>query len=425
MSEVSQTAKTLTVLCKDCGAEVPKLEDFQPWCECGWNLHAEKEEFKGYLDKKYYALGKERGRQIFEMLKEKPDKVSSFSFNRLFLFTLCLLVVLAGAITLFTGIALLYFFKPNVFTVMGALVLFVLTYFISPKLLHAPTDTLSRKKYPNLWKLVDDVSAALGVDPPGLLSVNNDYKTNVNRYGLKQERGLTLGLPYLMVLNKQERVALVAHEMSHFAHGDPARGLFFRHCIDSLEDWYLVLHPNEIWEAYAPFSEAVGNVLMLMVSQIPAALIWVMVRLHWDDSQICEYLADRSAAKVSGTEASFTLLAKSHLAPYFDIFVQRKALKKEKESLLDRLREFVSTFPERQYEKVKRQCAMEDTRLDATHPPTAWRQALLQQSTIYEPRVQLSDEENEKLNGELEKLAPAIEKTLLDDYRTSLLDDTW
>jgi Zn-dependent protease with chaperone function len=70
---------------------------------------------------------------------------------------------------------------------------------------------------PELWAEIDDLSAALGEEPPDRLVL--DARVNASVTEATGDRELIIGLPLLVGLDRAELRAVLAHELAHFAHG--------------------------------------------------------------------------------------------------------------------------------------------------------------------------------------------------------------
>ena len=430
--EASAPVQKKSIKCKQCDAEVPKLEGFQPWCECGWNLLAIVEERpasvgvdgkkkRDLLDETYIALNKQRGQAVYEKLNRLADFGASFRFSRFCFYTLCLFVWSGSLVSLIFAIATLYYFPFNILTLIFVLVLIALTYVVIPRLESPPADTVSERKCPKLWETISKVSVEIGIERPDALVVDSGFTASSRYYGLTQSKFLTLGLPLLLFLNKDERLALLARELSHFDHRDPARGALSQQCILSLMHWHKMLYPDEILARGEELSAAFGNAAMRCLARIPAALIWLMLRIRWEDSLTCQYLADRCSAQISGKAAAIGLLVKGHFGQKFDTFVQRQTLKKGEKNLFDSLTEFIANFPQREHKKASLQCELAETSLSNDTPPTCWRKKLLEDYEESEPKIVLTAEENELIDKELASLCPSIEKALINEYKIGLM----
>ena len=90
----------------------------------------------------------------------------------------------------------------------------------------APSGLLvSRQDEPELWALVDEVSAELGVQPPDDVRLVEDVNAFVHEDTrllglLGGRRHMGLGLPLLQVLSVDQLRGVVGHELGHYAGGD-------------------------------------------------------------------------------------------------------------------------------------------------------------------------------------------------------------
>ena len=57
---------------------------------------------------------------------------------------------------------------------------------------------------------------------------------------------LRLGVPLLTILDGQEVVALVGHELAHQVNGDATRGLVVGTALETLRRWYYAFTPGPL-----------------------------------------------------------------------------------------------------------------------------------------------------------------------------------
>jgi heat shock protein HtpX len=199
--------------------------------------------------------------------------------------------------------------------------------------------------------------------------------------------------------------------------------LYVGSALHTLIKWYDVLHPGQIWDMsdwITGITKITANVVMFGLAQIPRLGVYLLIHLIWRDSQRAEYLADYLAATVSGPKAHLTLLDKSHMHSMVDLLVQTTALKQEQPDLFAELQGKVAQIPARERERIRRVAQLQESRLDTTHPPTAYRMAFLQSHFLDEARFILDSDDHERLEQELATLRPEIQQQLIDDYRQRL-----
>src|SRR5262249_25100671 len=134
-------------------------------------------------------------------------------------------------------------------------------------------------------------------------------------------------------------------------------------------------------------------------------------------------LADALAAHVSGTEAVVSVHEKLLLEPIVTVAIQRAAFERqhgESPDVFERLGHSVLEAPSRERERRRRVAQLENTRLDATHPPTSRRIHVLEARPSRRPEVLLSDERSSAIDRELGPYRSELAGRLLDTFRDSL-----
>ena len=76
--------------------------------------------------------------------------------------------------------------------------------------------------------------------------------------------------------------------------------------------------------------------------------------------------------------------------------------------------------PAREFERLRLVSALSGTRLDHTHPLNAFRQQILQKSSVNVPAVNLEPSQIAALEREISTLKPIIEKEVLSRHRDSM-----
>jgi Zn-dependent protease with chaperone function len=406
---------------------VPAVHGYLTWCECGWNLTAADQALPaGRLERLYAAAGRRVGDRLaaellsVERLEPRltPSRLAAYAIAALVFFLAAALV--AGAVVL----AVVAF--PNAAAIFVALLMLAIAWVIRPRLGKPPErNVLSRTEAPTLYALVDEVATALEVPSVDVLVVDHEYNASWAVVGLRRTRVLTLGLPLLTVLSPRQRIALVAHELAHARNGDSSRGLVVGSALRALSELFWVLRPDGgglsrggyITGAFEP----VVNAVFWLLSRPVRALLMLELHLLLHDSRRAEYLADALAARVAGTEASVELQEKLLLAPMFGAVVQLVAHPGAGEvDLFEELARAFGVVPERERERRRRVARLEETRLGATHPPTAHRIRLLEGRPRAEPLVDADADRAQAVDSELARRRRALQATLVDERRASL-----
>jgi Zn-dependent protease with chaperone function len=307
-----------------------------------------------------------------------------------------------------------------------ALSLFVM---LRPRVCPVPKNSLHREGYPQLFKIIDKVQAALKAPAVGYVVVDEQFNASFGNTGWLWRPTLTLGYPLLHVLSTEEKIHLIAHELAHGVNRDPARSFIAGTAVETLNRWYDLL-ANHDWQA-SPDHESTASLLaywgayigrwaMRVLSIIPLALSKLLCHLIWQDSQQAEYLADRLAAKVAGQTASISGLYKLNYGLVVEQSIQQAVMRREDTTLWERLDKNLSALPEHELERLKRLMTKEDARLETTHPPTGHRVAAIQALPVTTPMVILSRSEADAFEDELQRFQNSVAEKLHDDYVNGL-----
>lgn len=425
MSTTTTPSHVTTASCPSCAAALPADPGYVAWCDaCGWNVRpARPDPPARLLGRAFLSLGRHSGRQLFAGLARRAEldpapgaaTVLSFAFAGA-VHGLTLALALGGALLI---VGTWFNLGP---ALLGALMLGV-AWVLRPRLGSLEAAPLTRDEAPALYGLVDRVARALGHRPVDTLVLDGEFNASYARLGLRGRPALTLGLPLLAVLEPQQQAALVAHELAHGVNGDPLRGSFVGSAVDALQGWHDLLCPEALWEperGLMAYPALAGNLLMLGLARLAYGATYLLSLLAWRDSQRAEYLADDLAARVAGAEAKLGLLAALQYHGVVEVAVQGLALGRAEGGLVTELRRATQALPARERERLRRAGLLEDARVDATHPPTALRIAMLERRPAAPPLVSVGPEEAAAILAELRALEGPVGRRMADAYRGRL-----
>jgi Zn-dependent protease with chaperone function len=393
--------------CPQCHAPIPVHFGYVSWCDqCGWNLQPlETNRPTNVFESAYASIGKRFSQQLFDEVLKAESLRPTLTLSKVLAYSLAALVHSFTIILVVVGIVLLLRGWSNLFAIFGGLLCLGIAWLLRPRMPKSPDEVAHKDKFPTLYKITNDVAQALGTSNVDGIVINWQFSAAYAQSGWRRKKVIFLGLPLFAILDGQEKVALLSHEVAHGVNGDPTRGLFVGTAIDSLVTWHVLLRPRQIWRSEAgiygilliPFSLA-----MLGVAYIPWLGAYALSYLLWHDSQRAEYLADALAAEASGTEAALGLLKKLHFHRTVELALQRASYQKIKiGNLFEELRRCVAEVPQRELDRINRVSQLQESRLDATHPPTVYRIGLLAARRVSEPKVILPVPDIELLEQEL------------------------
>ena len=315
------------------------------------------------------------------------------------------LVHLLSIALLLAGIALILWTWPAWLGVILGAAMAIAGWFLLPELGRIPDHVVSRDAVPTLYALTDEIAAALGTPPVDLIALSPDENASFQRVGLRRTSVLTLGLPLWGILGPQERVSLIAHELAHQQNGDTGRRFLVAHALSALQGWHEVLTQESVIDQ-GPLEFLVKGVLEV-VALIVESIASVLVRLYWSESQRAEYLADHLGSRVSGTDAFIAtndrLLALSaYPEALFDATMKTPARDPDYGAIFDRFVALFRSIPAARADAARIRADLHHE--DGTHPPTAYRSALLADYPCA-PIVTLDPKMSDAIDAELAPFA--------------------
>lgn len=416
--------------CPRCGTQVPVHSGYVTWCHsCGWNVAAPSAAYTppGRIGRLYERVGRRLGDRLAGELLTDESLQPRLTLSKGLAYSIAVGVYAVAIAFAVAGLALLVLGFPNPVAIGVGVVLVAIAVLMRPRFGKAPDEGLiSREEAPRLHELADEIASALETEPVDLVQIAPAFNAQWGVYGLRRTRVLGVGLALLAVLEPQERVALIAHELAHAKNGDSTRGFFMGSALGSLEELYVLLAPNEfLYEVENPDLgpiERIANWILWLISRPLLGLLLLQLHLLLRDSQRAEYLADALAARVAGGEATIALQEKLLLASTVDAAVQHAARPGEngETDLFEELVTATISIPERERERRRRVARLEQARLSDTHPPTAKRIALIEGRPPASLLVALDEGRSAAIDAELAGRRRAAQRELIDEYRDSL-----
>lgn len=423
MSYPEQTG-TAIQYCPTCHNEMIVNKGYVVWCDsCNWNLNPlEKEKDAGLFAKVYLKYGMKFGNQLLAQMKVDKKIENKPTISTMFCYLIASLVHFTSITVFLQGVWLVYIGWGKFFIMLGAAICFIIAWVTRPQFGKVNEEILRRDEYPTLYKIVDDIADQLGAKRVNGLTVNFTFNAAYCTYGIQGQKFVHLGLPLLAVLEPEEKVALIAHELGHGVNGDSERGFFVGTAIDTLMNWHEMIRPDHILEpspSLIDLAMVPVNLLLLGLSKILYGIIYLLVHLLWYNKQRAEYLADYLATTVSGVDAKIKMLEKLHLNDSFEYVVQKVILSKEDSNVFELLRNHFNYIPANEIERVHRIANMTNSQLDSTHPPTSKRIEFLSERGQKTPGYTLSDSVQAKLQKELHQLEERQNKNCIAFYKAN------
>jgi Zn-dependent protease with chaperone function/ribosomal protein L37AE/L43A len=239
--------------CPQCKASLEARSKYRTWCpQCNWNLQLPSEiiQPKTPLESFVLRMSQQHSAALFkDVTTTSPNDLKTrFSSAKFASFTVATLVygvsLLVGGLGLF--LILNYYWNPIVLLFALGLVGFSL--FARPRLGKLPEFPSEPEQFSMLVNLINTISDSLGTSRISSIVLDESFGASFAEVGWRKKKVLRLGVPLLSILDAQEIVALIGHEVAHGVNGDPARGRYVGSAIQTLMRWRVALHPVELWE---------------------------------------------------------------------------------------------------------------------------------------------------------------------------------
>ncbi|WP_043455310.1 M48 family metalloprotease [Streptomyces fulvoviolaceus] len=411
-----QAQSTTEQDCPQCGAGMPVDERYPVWCtECEWNVAPELFVYGvgGTAGLRRESAGR-HGTATFEELAREGTKGHRARLTPAHVLSYALALLVHGLSFALLGVGVWLLVRGWTRPLAAALGLPMALLFLVLRPRFPRLDTslprLGRAEAPRLFRLVDSVAREVGTRSVDVIVVDPYVNAAVTTYGLRR-RVLHLGLGLWSVLPPQEKVALLGHELGHFANGDTRHGSFVGSALHTLRLWVLVLVP-ERWNG------RFGRLLSLLVLRGPHHLaqsaLTLLEKVTRRGFPRREYLADDLAAQVASTEAARDLMETLLHAEHIDGELRRlseeaaQGTGRADETLWQRLAEHLAAVPPRERERMRRVSALEWHQQDAGHPPTHRRIELLDRRGPSAPRIVLDARTSRAVERELRPAAQTL-----------------
>ncbi|WP_420035413.1 M48 family metallopeptidase [Streptomyces sp. cg28] len=394
--------------CPECDAPLPVDERYVSWCAaCDWNVDpGGSDPARGRIEALRHRLAQQHGEQLFAAAHDanRRDRAGVLAVA---------LAVVVHAVSAGTGVAGLLLivlgWGRGALPIIGGLLL-VFAFTLRPRFPGLPDDApvLRRADAPGLFALIDEAASAAGTRGVDAVVVGTDANAHVTAYGLRQRRLLHIGLTLWEILTPHERVALLGHELGHFAHGDLRHTAVVARALDTLGLWLYFLSPS----ARPGLAQQFANVVIAPPRWAARGLLSVLDRLTLRSAQRAEYLADETAARIGSSEAAAALMDRLLIVPAAEKALHSEAVTAAGHrgsaargaataQLWERLAERVALVPEHEYERLRRVSVLRGHAVDATHPPTHLRRRRVSEGVRHEVSVRCDAERTAAVAAEL------------------------
>ncbi|WP_308346495.1 M48 family metallopeptidase [Streptomyces sp. ISL-66] len=423
--------------CPECGHVVAVHARYVDWCaECDWNVDpGAPDPDRGRIATVRRRLARAHGEQLAAGIGRGEDGPAALDTPTVLAYGISVVVhAVTAALVVVAGVLVIDGWHTGIQPVLGVLVLVIAAALLPrpgrlPK--HAPV--LYRADAPRLFELIDEVGAAVGTSGVHAVVVEPVANAGVTTYGFRNRRVMYLGLGLWEILSPQELVALLGHELGHFANGDVRSSYLTGWALHALQRWHHLLTPTPL-PPLAPLWHQAADLLLRVLAFLPRWAVYGVTHLldglTMRASQRAEYRADTGAARVGSTEAAVALmdrmllceavqpqLRRESVAAQMRGGAQGRALRDAAErGLWERLGERMGSVPESEYERLRRVSARRGHSVDDTHPPTHLRRRCLASAGAHPARVVCDAARTEAVAAELAPVRAELARRVIRDY---------
>jgi len=381
-------------------------------------------------------LGQRFSRRLFEDISRHPIALAERrapprSWSLRIAYALAIAVYAASVLVGVGGVVLLLPPWENILVVLLGVLLLLMCLVARPTPPEPPYFLLSRSEYPTLHRLADLIAQRMGAPVVDGIAISADFGANYRVAGWRRRRYIEFGSPLLAILSTEERVAILAHELSHGANGDPLRGLLLFGSVNTLSSWASALRPTSIGRpvdgmvqlptgSLASIMAAPFQLLMLAVSEMMFWAVKGLLLLVLRQSQRAEYLADMLAATVAGSKEMQRALEKTYLLEVVDGAMKSYVLERSTGPIEAKLSDAVQSLSEDDLERFRTESRASNWQVDSTHPPTAMRVDLLAKQVQYPPSDLMSADDVAALVHEVSRLVASTQRELINRSREAI-----
>lgn len=374
-------------------------------------------------------MGRRLSKRLFEDLSREADPVASSGVKNMrwslwLAYTLATLVYGLSVSFVALGLWVLWHPWPTLFHPIVGTLFALLGWAARPRPVQAPYYLLKRADFPILYTLTDRIAEALGAAKPQAIAYSAEFNANYRQAGWKRQPYIEMGAPLLSALNAQERLAVIAHELSHGVNKDPLHSNYLHGAVEALATWGLSVRPKGLGTLgegmpYGPVVSLIGipfELVMFALSELLLRLASGFLLLVLRQSQRAEYLADRLAGSVVGPQAMWQMLEKLYLEDSVSRSLRRHALTSPYEPIGDTISTAIAMVGADDLNALRTESLASEWQVDSSHPPTALRVKMLQMQTHDSPINIMSPDECGALDEEVTRVLKLTEREIINQH---------
>lgn len=414
VSPKPMTTAVRTSVCPNCSAEITSDLRSTTWCQaCDWNVDPEPAKRLGRIQRIVTRRADKLALRLFEQVRAHPESQRRGKLVATIVWLLAIAVHLVTVAMLVTAVLLALssvIFLP--FRVVGAAILVMIAGYVQPFRWRREPEhvAVTRQDAPSLFSLVDEVAAVIGAAPVHVIRLTSEFNAHYFKTRVAR-KGITLGLTLWSILEPQERVALIGHELGHGVNGDLRSTVLVGRALRTLAYWHLLFRPST--RRTHRRAASVAGVLVALTEDLllPLVLIPITILIGLAGralelianrhGQRCEYYADELSARAAGTAGAVALCEKLMIGDTCRrVLVQAARFSRGADPWRE-VKAEADAIPPGEWERRRRLAMRQLNRIDVSHPPTRLRADLLRDRPSRVAAVTLTPERSAAIDAEL------------------------
>lgn len=263
---------------------------------------------KGVLQKRFAQFVIQQDERLFDIFSSDSNLSVSLTTPKIMIIVLALLVHSISPLIVLLAIYIVQTNWAGRISICWGIALLPIAWISRPHFDKKPEELLDRSAHPALFALVDRITSEVHAKPIDDICFVTDTNAAMGRYGILQRRILYIGYPLWSQLNEQERIALLSHEIAHDRNGDSLLSILRASALNILSSWHDIIAPSRNPNRYDSVMSLPFRLVLSFVAQGILLVFYAFQQLGLYESRRAEYLADRTATRLGGTQATLSLL---------------------------------------------------------------------------------------------------------------------
>ncbi|AJD92849.1 hypothetical protein JMA_35320 [Jeotgalibacillus malaysiensis] len=422
--------------CLSCGEQIEVVPGYVKWCEhCLDQIQERKSEEspKHWMTKIFDWLGRKNGEQLLQSVLSHQSEKPGMTYKTGMAYVVATLIHITSLLLLVTAVYCLTIVNESGAAIFAGVILLAIAWLARPRVQKLEKDekVYTANELPELFELMNQVRLALGSPKIDGVVINGDYNASIGYFGWRNRVILRIGSSLWSVLDHEERIALLGHEIGHLVNGDLNRSGYIGTALFTIYTWISVLIPERTtvydtglldhMEEMNPVGLGplnwISQQFQRLVAFLPKIIFLTLLYLLYQNMQRAEYYADQLAVSVAGNAAVVRLLNKLEYWETFLYSMRKTVIANGKIHFLTELKEQFAIMPAKEKLRIQKISELEKARADETHPPTTYRLKYIKSRKLQKPLIQVDAAHMKRIDLEVAVYHEEAANELVELYR--------